>query len=42
LGPSVASACWLTQDDAIFKFASDVNSDQTVEIDRMQRMLDAE
>ncbi len=29
------------QDDTIFKFASDVNSDQTVEIQRMQQMLDA-
>ena len=25
----------------IFKFAADVNSDQTVEIERMQHMLDA-
>jgi uncharacterized protein (DUF305 family) len=29
------------QDDNIFKFASDVNADQTTEIDRMNRMLDA-
>ena len=27
------------QDEAIFKFASDVNVDQTTEIDRMQKML---
>ena len=27
------------QDEAIFKFASDVNVDQTTEIDRMQQML---
>jgi len=30
------------QDDDIFKFASDVNSDQTVEIERMQNMLGAQ
>ena len=30
------------QDDTIFKFASDVNADQTVEIQRMQQMLDAQ
>jgi uncharacterized protein (DUF305 family) len=30
-----------TQDDVIYKFASDVFADQTAEIDRMQRMLDA-
>lgn len=29
------------QDDAVFKFASDVNSDQTTEIDRMNLMLGA-
>jgi uncharacterized protein (DUF305 family) len=29
------------QDQTIFKFASDVNADQTTEIARMQRMLDA-
>jgi uncharacterized protein (DUF305 family) len=29
------------QDDAVFKFASDVNADQTTEIDRMNRMLGA-
>lgn len=29
------------QDDIIFKFATDVNADQTTEIDRMQQMLDA-
>lgn len=29
------------QDDAIFKFATDVNADQTAEIDRMSRMLAA-
>jgi uncharacterized protein (DUF305 family) len=29
------------QDDAIFKFASDVNADQTTEIDRMTTMLAA-
>jgi uncharacterized protein (DUF305 family) len=29
------------QDDVIFKFASDVYADQTTEIDRMQKMLDA-
>jgi uncharacterized protein (DUF305 family) len=29
------------QDEAVFKFASDVNVDQTTEIDRMQRMLAA-
>ncbi len=29
------------QDDIIFKFASDVNADQTTEIDRMGKMLDA-
>jgi uncharacterized protein (DUF305 family) len=27
------------QDEAVFKFASDVNVDQTTEIQRMQRML---
>jgi uncharacterized protein (DUF305 family) len=29
------------QDDIIFKFASDVYADQTTEIERMQKMLDA-
>lgn len=29
------------QDESVFKFASDVNVDQTTEIDRMQRMLAA-
>ena len=29
------------QDDAIFKFATDVNADQTTEIDRMGLMLSA-
>ena len=29
------------QDDAVFKFASDVSADQSTEIDRMQTMLDA-
>jgi len=29
------------QDDLVFKFASDVNVDQTTEIARMQRMLAA-
>ena len=29
------------QDDAVFKFASDVNADQTTEIDRMNLMLSA-
>jgi uncharacterized protein (DUF305 family) len=29
------------QDEAVFKFASDVNVDQTTEIDRMQKMLNA-
>jgi uncharacterized protein (DUF305 family) len=29
------------QDDAVFKFASDVNADQTTEIDRMNTMLAA-
>ncbi len=29
------------QDDVIFKFASDVYADQTTEIERMQKMLDA-
>jgi uncharacterized protein (DUF305 family) len=29
------------QDDIIFKFASDVNADQTAEVDRMSRMLAA-
>ena len=29
------------QDETVFKFASDVNVDQTTEIARMQRMLDA-
>ncbi|MBW3572659.1 MAG: DUF305 domain-containing protein, partial [Gemmatimonadetes bacterium] len=28
------------QDETVFKFASDVNVDQTTEIDRMQRMLE--
>jgi uncharacterized protein (DUF305 family) len=28
-----------TQDDFVFKFASDVNADQSAEIERMQRML---
>jgi uncharacterized protein (DUF305 family) len=27
------------QDDLVFKFASDVNVDQTTEIERMRRML---
>jgi uncharacterized protein (DUF305 family) len=27
------------QDEKIFKFASDVNADQSTEIDRMQKML---
>jgi uncharacterized protein (DUF305 family) len=30
-----------TQDDFIYKFASDVFADQTAEIDRMQSMLAA-
>jgi uncharacterized protein (DUF305 family) len=29
------------QDDIVFKFANDVNADQSTEIDRMQQMLDA-
>jgi uncharacterized protein (DUF305 family) len=29
------------QDGPIFRFAADVNADQTTEIDRMSRMLDA-
>ena len=29
------------QDDVVFKFASDVSADQSTEIDRMQKMLDA-
>ena len=29
------------QEDVIFKFASDVNVDQTTEVARMQGMLDA-
>ena len=29
------------QDEVIFKFASDVNVDQTTEIARMERMLDS-
>ena len=29
------------QDDNVFKFASDVNADQTAEIDRMTIMLNA-
>jgi uncharacterized protein (DUF305 family) len=29
------------QDDYVFKFAADVNADQTTEIDRMSLMLDA-
>jgi uncharacterized protein (DUF305 family) len=29
------------QDEFVFKFANDVQADQTTEIDRMQRMLDA-
>jgi uncharacterized protein (DUF305 family) len=29
------------QDEAVFKFANDVNVDQTTEIARMQRMLAA-
>jgi uncharacterized protein (DUF305 family) len=29
------------QDDTMFKFASDVQADQTAEIDRMESMLDA-
>ena len=29
------------QDGPIFRFAADVNADQTTEIDRMTRMLDA-
>jgi len=28
------------QDETVFKFANDVNVDQTTEINRMQRMLD--
>jgi uncharacterized protein (DUF305 family) len=31
-----------TQDDIVFKFASDVNADQTAEIDRMSRLLAAQ
>ena len=30
------------QDDNVFKFASDVNADQTTEIDRMNTMLAAQ
>jgi uncharacterized protein (DUF305 family) len=29
------------QDGVVFRFAADVNADQTTEIDRMTRMLDA-
>jgi uncharacterized protein (DUF305 family) len=29
------------QDETVFKFASDVNVDQSTEIDRMQKMLTA-
>jgi uncharacterized protein (DUF305 family) len=29
------------QDETVFKFASDVNADQTAEIDRMAKMLGA-
>jgi len=29
------------QDEVVFKFASDVNADQTAEIDRMAKMLGA-
>ena len=29
------------QDDNVFRFASDVYADQTTEIERMQKMLDA-
>jgi len=29
------------QDGTVFRFAADVNADQTTEIDRMTRMLDA-
>ena len=29
------------QDEIVFKFANDVQADQTTEIDRMQQMLDA-
>jgi len=28
-----------TQDDIVFKFAADVNADQSAEIDRMSRLL---
>jgi uncharacterized protein (DUF305 family) len=30
-----------TEDDLVFKYASDVSADQSTEIARMQRMLDA-
>jgi uncharacterized protein (DUF305 family) len=35
------SAPGAAQDGPIFRFAADVNADQTTEIDRMKRMLDA-
>jgi uncharacterized protein (DUF305 family) len=35
------SAHGAAQDDNVFKFASDVNADQTTEIDRMGSMLAA-
>jgi uncharacterized protein (DUF305 family) len=35
------SAPGAAQDGIIFRFAADVNADQTTEIDRMSRMLDA-
>ena len=34
------SAQGAAQDGAVFRFAADVNADQTTEIDRMTRMLD--
>jgi uncharacterized protein (DUF305 family) len=30
------------QDDLMFKFASDMNADQTIEIERMNKMLAAQ
>jgi uncharacterized protein (DUF305 family) len=38
---SLLAAPGAAQDEIVFKFANDVQADQTTEIDRMQQMLDA-
>jgi len=35
----VLAAQGAAQDDAVYKFASDIYADQSTEIDRMQKML---